>query len=234
MSAISGYGNNSWSIMNNTSTFGVAQPIAKEAPAAAPAATTLNSADDFMVSDASGGSNGSPSLSPFTKSSKGANSAAELNLWREQEAAAMATYKENVIPARQGAFNSCGTTSLAMILGGKGIPVHGETDFHFVDEAIRPWNIGAGTPTSPGDIVKYARAVGMQAEQYSKCDLEDVARQLRSGHNVTVLLDYESPFSESAGVHYVNVIGTKNGIAYTSNPMTGRVERYHHTLALLS
>jgi hypothetical protein len=67
----------------------------------------------------------------------------------------------------------------------------------------------------------------MQAEQYSKCDLEDVARQLRSGHNVTVLLDYESPYSPTAGVHYVNVIGVdrdesgKISKVHISNPWGG-------------
>lgn len=140
----------------------------------------------------------------------------EIGEWRKLEAEAYQRNMSHMAVGEQGMNNSCGTTSEAMALSTFGLPFDQKTDFTVIDKAIRPWGFGAGTPTGPSDIVDFARDMGMQAQQYSKCDVEDIAKQLREGRTVTVLCNYESPldkmFNQSTQgsiVHYVNITGVE-------------------------
>lgn len=137
----------------------------------------------------------------------------DIPTWTKQEEAAYNKALQKMAVGDQEANNACGTTSLANALSFFGLPFNDTDDFKFIDKAIRPWNLGAGTPTGPGDIVKFARNLGMQSQEYSKCSLEDVAKQLRDGRTVTVVCNYHSPKQNDIitgdGVHYVNIIGVK-------------------------
>ena len=132
----------------------------------------------------------------------------EKTALRSQERAALDSFHSGMPILRQGRYNSCGTTSLAMAMEYLGIPAN----FRVIDSYIRPYP-GAGTASTPGDIVAYARRAGLQARQHSGGTLDELAGHIRDRRPVTVLLNYEDPWNPSAMAHYVNVIGMERNEA---------------------
>lgn len=123
----------------------------------------------------------------------------------ERERAAMARFNAEMPIHSQGSENSCGTTSLAMSLAYLGVPA----DFAVIDAAIRFHDPGPGLASVPGDLARFARSQGVQAEHYDGASLADLEANVRAGRPTTVLLNYQ-PESDPGGdgmAHYLNVIG---------------------------
>lgn len=108
-----------------------------------------------------------------------------------------------------GAQQSCGTTSLAMILN------HfkpGVTDQATIDQQIRRANNGSFT--SPADIVEVARGNGFRAEMKNNASVEDLTAMLDQGVPVQVIMEpmandkgVNGPDAQDMGIHYVAVNG---------------------------
>jgi hypothetical protein len=120
-----------------------------------------------------------------------------------QEQAAYALFHAQMPLHSQGMENSCGTTSLAMVLAYYGIP----GDFRVIDRSCRLYGIGGGGATSPEDIASFARRAGLQAHQYTGATFADLETHIRAGRAVTVMIDYAPENGEQGEAHYVDVIG---------------------------
>lgn len=116
----------------------------------------------------------------------------------------------------QGSFNSCGTTSLSMILNYFQGP-NSANNVAAIDEAIRPNNRGGGPGidsfTAPADVVGYARDHGMRASLTGDGSFDDLRHMIDQGVPPQILTDYGSPPKGNA-LHYVVVSGysTENGV----------------------
>lgn len=101
----------------------------------------------------------------------------------------------------QGRTNSCGTTSLAMLLSfWKGRP--GAYTHQTIDRQIRGFDL----PTSPLNVVPYLRQQGFRAEAYNHASVDSLRRFLDQGVPVQVLYDPTGNGNDQF-LHYVNVVG---------------------------
>lgn len=77
--------------------------------------------------------------------------------------------------------------------------------------------------TSVSGFLNAASAMGMG---YTPGGVTTTSLHRATPNNPITVIGSGSGFgTRSTSPHYVNVLGTKNGIAYTSNPLTGRIER---------
>lgn len=77
--------------------------------------------------------------------------------------------------------------------------------------------------TSVSGFLNTASAMGMG---YTPGGVTTTSLHRATPNNPITVIGSGSGFgTRSTSPHYVNVLGTKNGIAYTSNPLTGRIER---------
>ncbi|HEU4758514.1 MAG TPA: C39 family peptidase [Dehalococcoidia bacterium] len=104
-------------------------------------------------------------------------------------------------PQDQGATNSCGTTSLAMIESYFGHP----TTHQQIDPEIRAFNLG----TAPDDIASYANSHDLRASVKNEGSLEDLAKNVDRGVPTMVLTDApgNKPDPKNGENHYVVVTG---------------------------
>lgn len=100
----------------------------------------------------------------------------------------------------QGNTNSCGTTSLAMLMSfWKGKP--GAYTHDMIDQSIRYFD----GPTSPKNIVSYLKGQGFRAEALNNASVSDITRYLDQGVPVQVLYDPSADPSD-VYLHYVDVV----------------------------
>lgn len=84
-------------------------------------------------------------------------------------------------------------------------------------------NYSTSRGTSVANYLNAANAMGLG---YSVGGVNSRSLKHATPNNPITVVGSGSGYGTMSGnTHYVNVIGTKNGIAYTSNPLTGRVER---------
>lgn len=99
----------------------------------------------------------------------------------------------------KGITNGCGTTSLAMLLSAwKNQP--GAYTRESIDRSIRHFNM----PTSPQNVVGFARSQGFRAEARNNASLDDLKGMLDKGVPVQVMYDPDGNGSDST-LHYVVV-----------------------------
>lgn len=101
----------------------------------------------------------------------------------------------------QGKTNSCGTTSLAMLMSfwsGKPRAYTHQT----IDKSIRGFDL----PTSPLNVAPYLRQQGFRAEAYNDASPAALRRFLDVGVPVQVLYDPDGNGGDQF-LHYVNVVG---------------------------
>lgn len=104
----------------------------------------------------------------------------------------------------QGTTNGCGTTSLAMAMTYLGV----QTTREQVDEAIRRTDI----LSAPGDLMRYATAHGVRAQDYNNGVWEDIVAEIMMGNPCICLVyaKYEYPRPRRTkvhGFHYVVING---------------------------
>ncbi|HEY3449104.1 MAG TPA: C39 family peptidase [Myxococcales bacterium] len=100
----------------------------------------------------------------------------------------------------QGNTNSCGTTSLAMLMsfwkGKAGAYTH-----EMIDQSIRYFD----GPTAPTNIVSYLKGQGFRAEALNNASIGDLTKYLDQGVPVQVLYDPSADPSD-VYLHYVDVV----------------------------
>ncbi len=103
----------------------------------------------------------------------------------------------------QGQTNSCGTTSLSMLMnfwkGNAGAYTHQK-----IDQSIRVFD----GPTAPTNIVSYLRTQGFRAEAVNNASVSDIRKYLDQGVPVQVLYDPSADPSD-VYLHYVDVVDYK-------------------------
>jgi len=103
----------------------------------------------------------------------------------------------------QGNTNSCGTTSLAMLMSfWKGTP--GAYTHQQIDKSIRVFD----GPTAPSNIVSYLRGQGFRAEAVNNASVNDIRKYLDQGVPVQVLYDPSANPSDLY-LHYVDIVDYK-------------------------
>jgi hypothetical protein len=119
------------------------------------------------------------------------------------------------VPLRdQGEWNSCGTTSLAMVLDYMN-QYHPTSEnarsVETIDAAIRPNSRGHGVIdsfTAPNDIEDYVRAQGLHARQTNDATTDDLKHMIDQGIPPIILTDWEPDGTPSGdSLHYVVVTG---------------------------
>ncbi|MGC4116759.1 MAG: C39 family peptidase [Myxococcales bacterium] len=103
----------------------------------------------------------------------------------------------------QGNTNSCGTTSLAMMMSfWKGKP--GAVTHNMIDQSIRYFD----GPTAPTNIVSYLKSQGFRAEAKNNASVADLTKYLDQGVPVQVLYNPSADPSD-VYLHYVDVVDYK-------------------------
>jgi hypothetical protein len=117
-----------------------------------------------------------------------------------------ATDDSRMPPVDQGDTNSCGTSSLAMIMNYLGVPVSRQD----IDSEVRRVDQGA----MPQPLIDYARANGLEAEGYNHGSWDEIKGYIERGIPVQALINVKADGDPSNG-HFVAVVG------FRTDPKTG-------------
>src|SRR5207302_11412728 len=117
--------------------------------------------------------------------------------------------------------NSCGTTSLAMVLSYMTGKPYTQAQ---IDKAIRRMDVF----TAPKQLLEYARSQGAEAEGYNKGSWDEMMGYVDKGLPAQALIDVSADGSVT-NMHYVDIVGhgrDANGeFVMIHNPATGAEEK---------